>query len=55
MVPDQRSVTDQLNELVLLANRNGLYDAADWLRERLEEASASQAGVGLKVAELPAV
>lgn len=26
---DQRSVTDQLRTLVVLANRHGLYDAAD--------------------------
>jgi hypothetical protein len=28
---DQRSVTDQMRDLVQLANRNGLYDAADWV------------------------
>jgi hypothetical protein len=42
MVNDQRSVTDQLKELVLLADRNGLYDAADWLRARLESARLDQ-------------
>jgi hypothetical protein len=31
-MPDQRSVTDQLQALIALAHQNGLYDAADWLR-----------------------
>lgn len=34
---DQRSLSEQLIALVLLANANGLYDAADWVirtRER---------------------
>lgn len=39
MAPDQRSVTDQLRDLVLLANQNGLYDAADWLQARLDQSS----------------
>jgi|WetSurMetagenome_2_1015567.scaffolds.fasta_scaffold485985_3 hypothetical protein len=37
MAQDQRSVEDQLKELILLANHNGLYDAADWVRGRLED------------------
>ena len=28
-MPDQRSVTDQLRDLVVMANRAGMYDAAD--------------------------
>jgi hypothetical protein len=32
--PDQRSVMDQLDELIRLATERGMYDAADWLRER---------------------
>lgn len=32
----QYSVTEQLEELVDIANRHGLYDAADWLRRHLE-------------------
>lgn len=36
MAQDQRSVTNQLNSLIALANKNGLYDAADWLKTRLE-------------------
>jgi len=32
---DQRSVTDQLKELMTLANKHGLYDAADWLKSTL--------------------
>jgi hypothetical protein len=34
---DQRSVTDQLNDLVTLANKHGLYDAADWLKSTLRQ------------------
>lgn len=34
---DQRSVTDQLWSLVDLANKNGHYDAADWLKNRLQD------------------
>jgi hypothetical protein len=30
-MPRQDSVTDQLWDLVDLANKNGMYDAADWL------------------------
>lgn len=37
MMPDQRSVTDQLKDLVVLANRRGLYDAADWIQSRLQK------------------
>lgn len=33
---DQRSVTDQLETLIELAHKNGLYDAADWVRARLQ-------------------
>ena len=29
---DQRSVTDQMWDLVLLAQQQGLYDAADWIK-----------------------
>lgn len=35
-VPDQRSVTAQLQDLIPLANQNGLYDAADWVQTHLE-------------------
>jgi hypothetical protein len=33
----QCSLRDQLRELVTLANREGLYDAADWVQRTLEE------------------
>lgn len=33
---DQRSVTDQLHDLISIANSHGLYDAADWLSAFLE-------------------
>lgn len=32
----QYSLTDQLRELVKLANKNGLYDAADWLNTQIQ-------------------
>lgn len=32
----QESVTDQLFKLKAMANRNGLYDAADWIEARLK-------------------
>lgn len=35
--PRQDSVTDQLKDLVKLANQNGMYDAADWIRNQLDE------------------
>ncbi len=38
-MPDQRSSYDQLIELLELANEAMLYDAADWLRSRLNEMS----------------
>jgi hypothetical protein len=37
---DQRSVTDQLQSLIPLANKAGLYDAADWLTTRLAAMNA---------------
>ncbi len=43
LVPDghlpqsQQSTVDQLHELRIVANRRGLYDAADWLMTRLRE------------------
>ena len=36
---DQRSLSDQLTELYALANRNGLYDAADFVRDCIGKAS----------------
>jgi hypothetical protein len=33
----QASLTDQLQELVQLANQNGLYDAADYLNNILDK------------------
>jgi len=35
-MPDQRSVTDQLKDLIKFANQNGLYDAADWIQSQLK-------------------
>ena len=32
----QTSLNDQLREVMKMANRAGFYDAADWLRARLE-------------------
>lgn len=31
-MPDQRSLTDQLTSLYALANKHGMYDAADFVR-----------------------
>jgi hypothetical protein len=38
-VQDQRSLTEQLQDLVILANKNGLYDAADYLHQILKRRS----------------
>lgn len=32
-MPSQESLLDQLKKLVALANKNGLYDAADYVKE----------------------
>ena len=34
-MPDQRSTTDQLRDLVIMANRAGMYDAADAIQNLL--------------------
>jgi len=34
---DQRSLNDQLNEAAALADGAGLYDAADYIRERVRD------------------
>lgn len=33
----QDSLTDQLRRLACIAEDKGLYDAADWIRDRLAE------------------
>ena len=33
----QESLLDQLNELIIIANRHGLYDAADWVEKILKD------------------
>lgn len=33
-----KPLSQQLDELVLLGNKNGLHDAADWLRTQVESA-----------------
>ena len=40
VAPSQKSTTDQLCELVGLANRAGLYDAADFLTDFLKRQEA---------------
>ena len=35
---DQRSTYDQLLDLITLANKHGLYDAADWIRGQMDAA-----------------
>jgi hypothetical protein len=42
-MPDQRSLTDQLKALIPVANQQGLYDAADYLRGVVERAEADDA------------
>ena len=42
-MPDQRSLYDQLKDLYVLANRNGLYDAADYVRTVVERMDRAQA------------
>lgn len=37
MMPDQRSVTEQLLDLVKIANSAGMYDAADMVNSLLQE------------------
>jgi hypothetical protein len=34
-MPDQRSVTDQLRDIIVYANRKGMYDAADLIQRSL--------------------
>lgn len=36
-VNDQRSLIDQLRSLIILADHHGLYDAADYIREKVTE------------------
>lgn len=36
-MPDQRSLLDQLESLVVLADGHGHYDASDWLKARIKE------------------
>jgi hypothetical protein len=36
--PRQDSLTDQLRDLIRLANRGGMYDAADYLTEVMQRA-----------------
>lgn len=36
---DQRSLTDQLKDLIPVATERGLYDAADYLKKQVEERS----------------
>ncbi len=33
----QDSLDEQLRDLAAIADREGMYDAADWLREQLDE------------------
>jgi hypothetical protein len=43
MVQDQRSLTEQLETLVVLANQAGLYDAADYVQTILNRRSPRKA------------
>lgn len=39
---DQRSLTDQLNDLEKLAAKHGLYDAQDWVKNAREKQKNSK-------------
>ena len=48
----QYSLTAQLSELRFAANRLGLYDAADFIRDRLEQSQyVERRGPGLRLSE----
>jgi hypothetical protein len=34
----EKLLSEQLDDLILLGNKNGLYDAADWLRAQVDSA-----------------
>lgn len=36
-MPDQRSTTEQVRDLVTIANMMGMYDAADWILDNYFE------------------
>jgi hypothetical protein len=43
----QDSTTDQLRDLMAVANKLGMYDACDWIRDRLEK-NTKEATNGIK-------
>jgi hypothetical protein len=36
---DQHSLTDQLSDLIVIANERGMYDAADYLHEQMRDSA----------------
>ncbi len=40
----QQSLYDQLRELIQIANKNGLYDAADYIRHMVEQIEEKERG-----------
>lgn len=46
---DQRSTTDQLRDAVGILNREGLYDAADFIRRHVEDVDRRAARIGCLV------
>lgn len=38
-MPRQDSVTDQLYDLLAIANREGMYDAALWIEDRMKRSA----------------
>jgi hypothetical protein len=46
---DQRSLYDQLKTLVPIANKHGLYDAADWLKLVCQKLNRGDKGKQSKV------
>ena len=39
--PDQRSLTDQMRDLMILANATKMYDAADYIARKFEMMGAN--------------
>jgi hypothetical protein len=54
-MPRQDALTDQLSDLVTVANRQGLYDASDWLKTQLGEDYAPGLRIGQEVCFLGVV
>lgn len=47
---DQRALSDQVQTLIALANKEGLYDAADWAKSHLEGTTSGRITLKVKKA-----